>query len=190
MSNTQSPSSPAPTETFTVVAHAQPRDATLERVLALLRRRAPSPHTLTIAAGHAPAACRITLTFEATRAAAEQVTEQLRKLVDIESAACFTAAEASDALVVREFALIRMRGGPRRRREILDVARLFAARIVDARNGGITLEASGPSNVIEHLLAMLRPLGVEEVVRSGGLAMRCSDAPTASSERDESGQSA
>ncbi len=176
MRNAPSPSSPASTETFTVVAHAQPHAATLERVLGAAASPRAQPTHLTIAAGPTPASCRITLTFEATRAAAEQVTEQLRKLVDIESADYFTTAEASDALVVRELALIRMRGAPRRRREILDVARLFAARIVDARNGGITLEASGPSNVIEHLLAMLRPLGVEEVVRSGGLAMRCSDA--------------
>jgi acetolactate synthase small subunit len=66
----------------------------------------------------------------------------------------------------------------------MDVARLFAARIVDVRDGGITLEASGPSNVIENILAMLRPLGVVEVARSGGLAMRC-DADTSSTSADE-----
>jgi acetolactate synthase-1/3 small subunit len=100
------------------------------------------------------------------------VTEQLRKLVDVASATCFPATEANGAAVVREFALIRMRSAPENRREIVDVARLFGARIVDVREGSITIEASGVSSAIENILAMLRPLGVEEVARSGGMALR------------------
>ena len=172
-----------PTEPFTVVAMVRPRDGALERIFGLLRRRAPALRALNVSAGAGSKATRVTLTFTATRAAAEQVTEQLRKLLDVESAACFTAAQASDALVVREFALIRMRGDPKHRREIMDVARLFAARIVDVRDGGITLEASGSSNVIENILAMLHPLGVVEVARSGGLTMRC-DAATPATTTD------
>ena len=179
---------PTPTEPFMVVAMVRSRDGALERVFGLLRRRAPTLRALNVSAGVGTEPTRITLTFTATRATAEQVTEQLRKLVDVESAACFTAAEANDALVVREFALIRMRGAPNHRREIMDVARLFAARIVDVRDGGITVEASGPSNVIENILAMLRPLGIVEVARSGGLALRCDVAapmPAEDEQRDE-----
>lgn len=162
----------APTEAFTVTAMVRPREGALERVFGLLRRRSPSPSALNVSAGEGAEATRVTLTIHATRAVAEQVTEQLRKLVDVESATCFSASEASGAVVVRECALIRMRATPETRREIVDVARLFAARIVDVRDGSITLEASGPSRAIESILAMLRPLGVEEVARSGGLAIR------------------
>ena len=177
----------APTQPFTVAALVRPRDGALERVFGLLRRRAPTPSALNVSAGEGVEATRVTLTIQATRAVAEQVTEQLRKLVDVESAACFSAAEASGAVVVREFALIRMRAAPENRREIVDVARLFAARIVDVRDGSITLEASGPSNAIENILAMLRPIGVEEVARSGGLAIHSSAAASADPMDEESG---
>lgn len=185
--STPAPQGPTPTEPFTVVAMVRPRDGALERVFGLLRRRAPTLSALNVSAPAETEPTRVTLTFTATRAAAEQVTEQIRKLVDVESAACFTNSEVGNALVVREFALIRMRGAPKHRREIMDVARLFAARIVDVRDGGITLEASGPSNVIENILAMLHPLGVVEVARSGGLAMRCDVAAPTTPADEESG---
>lgn len=174
----------APAQAFTVAALVRPRDGALERVFGLLRRRSPSPSALNVSAGEGQEATRVTLTIHATRVVAEQVTEQLRKLVDVESATCYSASEAGGAVVVREFALIRIRATPETRREIVDVARLFAARIVDVRDGSITLEASGPSSAIENILAMLRPLGVEEVARSGGLAIR-SGAPASADPMDE-----
>lgn len=161
----------ATVESFIIVAQVAPRESALERVFAVLRRRAPALSGFNVSAGDATAAARITMSFQATPAAAEQVTEQLRKLVDVESASCFPAARTPGAAVVRELALIRMRSAAETRREIIDVARLFAARIVDVREGYITLEASGPTSSIEHVLTMLRPLGVEEILRSGAMAL-------------------
>lgn len=172
-----------PAEPFTIVAVVRSRDGALERVFGLLRRRAPTLSALNVSAGVGANAASVTATFHATRSAADQVVEQLRKLVDVESATCFSATEATSATVVREFALIRMRNAPENRREIVDIASLFAARIVDVRDGSITIEASGSSGDIENILAMLHPLGIQEIARSGRIAMSASSGASGAENR-------
>lgn len=154
----------------------------LERVVGLLRRRAPRIETLNVTSGESDGESRVTLHLRCPHAVAAQVAEHLRKLVDVEWAATVSAASGAAALV-REFALIRVACTPATRREVVDVAQLFGAHAVDANAEELTLEITGAPDTVEQLLTLLRPNGVIEVARTGRVAIsRRARAPEAPQE--------
>lgn len=144
----------------------------LERVIGLLRRRAPDIGTLSVTSGERSDESRITVHLRCGPEVAAQIAEHIRKLVDVSWAATFSAmGDGGGAALVREYALIRAACTPETRRDLVDVAQLFGARAVDVTESAITLEVSGSPEAVERLLRMLRPIGVYEVVRTGRVAI-------------------
>jgi acetolactate synthase I/III small subunit len=149
----------------------------LERVVGLLRRRAPRIETLNVTSGERDGALRVTLHLRCPHAVAAQVAAHLRKLTDVDWAATF-AASSGEAALVREFALIRVACTPATRRDVVDAAQLFGAHAVDANGDSITLEITGTPDTVEQLLNILRPNGVIEVARTGRVAIPRGVRPT------------
>lgn len=143
----------------------------LERVIGLLRRRASRIATLNVTSGESDDESRVTIHLRCGRETAEQIAEHIRKLMDVSWTATFSVMGSSDAVLLREFALIRAACTPATRRDLVDVAQLFGARAVDVTENTITLEVSGSPESVEQLLRMLRPIGVYEVARTGRMAM-------------------
>lgn len=143
----------------------------LERVIGLLRRRAPHIATLNVTSDESGEESRVTIHLRSGRDVAEQIAEHIRKLVDVSWTETFSATSGNDAVLLREFALIRVACTPATRRDLVDVAQLFGAHAVDVSENAITLEVSGSPETVEQLLRMLRPIGVYEVARTGRVAM-------------------
>ena len=57
------------------------------------------------------------------------------------------------------------------RSEIVQVASIFKANIVDISPTSLTLELTGKSDKLDAAIGMLRPFGLLEVARTGTLAM-------------------
>jgi acetolactate synthase-1/3 small subunit len=166
-----------PTEEQVILAIVRGGLFGLERIVGLLRRRAPTIETLNVTSGERDGESRVTLHLRCSHAAATQVAAHLRKLVDVDWAATFAAASGPAALV-REYALIRVACTPVTRRDVVDVAQLFGAHAVDASGDSITLEITGAPDTVEQLLSMLRPSGVIEVARTGRVAIPRDARPT------------
>jgi acetolactate synthase-1/3 small subunit len=159
------------------------RAGAIERVLGLLRRRAPHFSTICVAGTDDPEMLNVTITLTATRALAEHAAAHLRKLVDVSWASVAPATGPADGLLLREFALIQVACDAQNRREIVDLAHLFGARAADVTGASITLEVSGSHTTIDNLLGLLRPLGIREVTRTGQVALRrCTLAPAVGEE--------
>lgn len=148
------------------------RAGALERVLGLLRRRAPHFSTVSVAGTDETDTLNVTINLAVARPVAEHAAAHLRKLVDVSWAAVVPASGLSDNVLLREFALIRVACDAQSRREIVDLAHLFGARVVDVTGSSVTLEASGSHETIENLLRLLRPLGIHELTRTGQVALR------------------
>jgi acetolactate synthase-1/3 small subunit len=73
--------------------------------------------------------------------------------------------------VERELILVRVNAEPTNRAEILRVADIFRAKVVDVTPASYTLEATGDEGKLEALLELLRPLGIQELVRTGKVAI-------------------
>ena len=98
----------------------------------------------------------------------EQVRKQLDKLIDVIRVSDLTTTER----VERELALIRVvTGSSPARSEILQIARVFRASVVDAGGKSIILEVAGDTDKIDALERLLRQYGVKEFVRTGRIAL-------------------
>ena len=67
--------------------------------------------------------------------------------------------------------MVRVAGEGEKRTEVLQIAEIFKAKIVDVDRRQLTLRVVGTNDKLEALLELLRPLGVLEVVRTGAIAM-------------------
>jgi len=101
----------------------------------------------------------------------EQVTKQLNKLIDVIKVSDVTEKDCID----RELVMVRVSAEREKRDEILRVAEIFKARVVDVGAKTLTLEVTGTEDKIDAVLRILRPLGIREIVRSGRLAMMRSE---------------
>jgi acetolactate synthase-1/3 small subunit len=97
----------------------------------------------------------------------EQVMKQLHKLIDVIKVNDLT----DDNHVERELLLIRVNAEPQHRAEILRTADIFRAKVVDVTPVSFVLEATGDEGKLEALVELLRPMGIQEVVRTGKVAI-------------------
>src|SRR5947208_4526764 len=97
----------------------------------------------------------------------EQVMKQLHKLIDVIKVNDLT----DESHVERELMLIRVNAEPQHREEILRTADIFRAKVVDVTPVSFTLEATGDAGKLEALVELLRPMGVQELVRTGKVAI-------------------
>jgi acetolactate synthase-1/3 small subunit len=153
---------------LTVLVQAQ-GDA-LERVLGVIRRRAAAHSEIHIATAHDRDSIRVAVTLRGTPEQAEQLATHLRNQVAVRSATALPLSDHS-AVVQRELALVRIACTPESRETLANVAQLFSARVADAGESSLTLEASGAPEMIDQMLGFLRPLGVVEVARTGRAAL-------------------
>jgi acetolactate synthase-1/3 small subunit len=97
----------------------------------------------------------------------DQVVKQLEKLIEVVAVQVLP----QDSLVARGMALIKVNAGERRS-EVLKLAEVFRASVVDVDQQTLTMEITGDETKIDALVSVLTPYGLVEMVRTGliGLA--------------------
>jgi acetolactate synthase-1/3 small subunit len=147
------------------------RGDALERVLGVIRRRAPEHSGIRVAGADDHDHIRVTVTLHGTPEQAEQLATHLRNHIAVRGATAFPLSHDGAPVVQRELALVRVACTPESRETLANVAQLFSARVADAGKSSLTLEASGAPETIDQMLGFLRPLGVIEVARTGTAAI-------------------
>ncbi|CAN5729199.1 acetolactate synthase small subunit [soil metagenome] len=152
----------------TLVVLVQNETGVLNRVMSLFRQRMFNVESVAVGHTEMPGISRMTFVLEGDNYTVEQVTKQLYKLLEVIKVTELTGAN----LIQRELALIKVNATDRTRSDIMRIASdIFNARVVDASPDTLTLEATGPSEKIESLIAMIRTYGIKEVARTGSVAM-------------------
>jgi acetolactate synthase-1/3 small subunit len=143
------------------------RFGVLSRVAGLFSARGYNIESLSVGETLDPSVSRMTLVVRGDEFVIEQVMKQLHKLIDVIKVNDLT----DDSHVERELVLVRVNAEPQHRAEILRVADIFRAKVVDVTSTTFVLEATGEEGKIEALLELLRPMGIQEVVRTGKVAI-------------------
>jgi acetolactate synthase-1/3 small subunit len=139
----------------------------LSRVAGLFSARGYNIESLSVGETLDPAVSRMTLVVRGDEFVIEQVTKQLHKLIDVIKVSDLT----DDSHVDRELVLIRVNAEPQHRAEILRSADIFRAKVVDVTPVSFILEATGDEAKLEALIELLRPMGIQEIVRTGRVAI-------------------
>lgn len=151
----------------TVVALVYDKPGVLNRVVSMVRRRAFNISSLAVSHSETPGLSRMTFVIEGDDTVQEQVTKQLRKLVDVVKVSDLKGANA----VYRELSLVRVSATATTRSEIIQIVEIFRANIVDVGHDSLIIEVTGDEDKLESFVTLLKPFGVLEIMRSGRLAM-------------------
>lgn len=151
----------------TVAALVEDHPGVLNRVSSLFRRRGFNIDSIAVGATETEGVSRMTIVIDGATTQVEQVEKQLYKLIDVLKVSDIT----NDKPIARELALIKVRCNNLNRHEIVQLAQIFRAEIVDVTETTLVVQAVGDEETLEHLLAMLRPYGVREIVRTGRVAL-------------------
>lgn len=151
----------------TMVAIVEDKPGVLMRVSSLFRRRGFNIESLTVGRSEAPGLSRITIVVDGESAPIEQVEKQLYKLIDVVKVSDLSHEE----MVARELALIKVRCNNVNRHELLDIANVFRADVVDIATNSVMLQVVGDEEKIDGLIKMCEPYGIRELSRTGRIAM-------------------
>ena len=137
----------------------------LARVIGLFSGRGYNIDSLTVSeTEHEAHLSRITIVTTGTPMVIVQIKSQLERLVPVHKVTDLTVLGNS---VERELALIKVAGKGDKRVEALRLAEAFRAQVIDASSEHFVFELTGGLNKIEQFVALMQPLGLVEVARTG-----------------------
>lgn len=139
----------------------------LSRIVGLFSGRGFNIDSLTVAQTEDPAVSRMTIVTRGDDKIIEQINKQLNKLVDVIKVRDVTAEEFVD----RELVLVKVNATEKNRPEILRMTDIFRGRIVDVSQKTYTMEITGSQSKIDAFLKMVKPLGLQEVARTGKVTL-------------------
>jgi acetolactate synthase-1/3 small subunit len=152
--------------TLSVLVENKP--GVLSRVTGLFSRRGFNIESLAVGTCEEPDMSRITIVVIGDDAKVEQVMKQLHKLIDVIKVSDLTENER----VERELALIKVSAEPgTSRAEVMQIAQIFRAQIIDVGSKTVILEVTGDTDKIDALEKLLRQFGVKEMVRTGRIGI-------------------
>ena len=139
----------------------------LSRVTGLISRRGFNIESLTVAPTEDETMSRMTIVMDADDLGYEQITKQLHKLVSVYKISDFTDEDA----VERELVLFKVQASPDRRHEIIEIANVFRAKVVDVGKNSLTIEATGDADKLGAMEDLFRASGIKQLTRTGKVAM-------------------
>jgi acetolactate synthase-1/3 small subunit len=150
-----------------IVAIVNNRPGVLNRVASLMRARNFNIESLAVSHTDATDISRMTITLRGDDVLVEQATKQLYRLIDVLKVQDLT----SEPTVEHELALVKVRVSEASRAEVIKVAELYKARVVDVSESSVIVEATGTEPEVDALVALLRGFGIKELVRTGTVVM-------------------
>lgn len=156
------------TQRYVLSILVQNHSGVLRRVSSLFSRRGYNIESLSVGVTEDPEISRITAVAKGDEYILDQIKKQVSKLIDVKKIELMEEGNS----VFREMMLVKVKTTKSTRAEILEIANIFRAHIVDVSPDSLILEATGDSPKLAALVKMLEPFTVIEIVRTGLSAVR------------------
>ena len=151
----------------TLVALVEDKPGVLNRVASLIRRRSFNIDSIAVGHSELPGLSKMTIAVDGATTAVEQVRKQLEKVIEVVKVTDISEGRS----VIRELALIKVHTTSATRREVIEIAELFRARIVDVSASSLIVEVAGDEEKIDTLYGLLTKFGIKELARTGRIAV-------------------
>ena len=152
---------------FIVAVLVYNRYGVLNRVTSMFRRRQFNISTLTVSETESHEYSRITVTFEGSENAEQQLVNQLYKLPDVVSIKELDTENS----VNRELLLIKVANTPETRVDVMAAAEAFRAQPVDYSKDAIVLQLTDTSRRIDDFINVMRDNEILEICRTGVVSL-------------------
>lgn len=155
------------THTLSILVDNEP--GVLARVIGLFAGRGYNIDSLTVAeTDQDQNLSRITIVTSGTNIVLEQIRAQVENIIPVRSVRDLTT---HGPYVDRELALVKVLGNKENRVEALRIADIFRARVVDSTLESFVFEITGTSDKVDAFIALMHPIGLKDVSRSGVAAI-------------------
>lgn len=140
----------------------------LTRIAGLFARRGFNIESLAVGPAETPNISRITMVVPGDDQVVEQLTKQLYKLINVLKVQEITEIPC----VERELMLLKVNyTNSQIRSEIIELAQIFRARVVDIGTDSLTIEVVGDPGKMVAIVQVLSPFGIREIARTGKIAL-------------------
>lgn len=145
----------------------------LSRIAGLFSRRGYSIDSITAGATADPRFTRITVVATGDEQILSQIEKQVRKLEDVIKIKLLTERDS----VFRELIMVKIQADKNTRIELISIAEIFRAKIIDVDVDSVIIELTGNQSKLEGFLKLLEGYEILEVARTGiaGLARGMKD---------------
>ena len=145
----------------------------LSRIAGLFSRRGYNVDSITAGVTADPRFTRITIVTSGDDLILSQIEKQVRKLEDVREIKLLNDEES----VYRELIMVKVRANAKERTEVISVADIFRAKIVDVEKESLMIELTGNQSKLEAFLKLLDGYEILELARTGitGLARGSKD---------------
>ena len=150
----------------TIAVLVENKPGVLARVSSLFRRRGFNIESLAVGTTEKEDISRMTIVVSGDNRTIEQVMKQLNKLVEV-----IKVSDLTQDSVERELALVKIAVTPEKRSEIIEIANIFRARIVDVSRESFIVEITGDEDKINAFIDLMRQYGIKEMSRTGKVSM-------------------
>ena len=151
----------------TVVTKVENKPGVLARVAGLFARRGFNIESLAVAPTDDDRFSRITFTVDVESAPLAQVVKQLDKLINVVEIRELSPTDS----VEREVILVTVSATPDVRSQIMDLVRIFEAKVLNVGHSAMMLSLAGAPSRVDDFENLLRPYGIVEIQRSGRIAL-------------------
>ncbi len=151
----------------TIAVQVENKSGVLSRVANLFSARGFNIDSLVVGETEDASVSRMTIVLRGDDRIIEQVTKQLNRLIDVVKVIDLS----KDNFIARDLALVRVNVVPSARSRLLEIVQIFRARIVDISGKSAIIEVTGNEPKIKAIMEMLRPFGIQELVRTGEVAI-------------------
>ena len=153
--------------THTISVLVENHSGALSRIAGLFSSRGYNITSLTVAETDDQSVSRMTIVVSGEEEILEQIVKQLNRLIDVIKVIDLPDEET----IEREMVMVIVDASKSNRHEIIELANIFGAKIAAVAHSSITTEMMGTRRNIDDFLALVKPYGIKEVVRSGAIAI-------------------
>jgi acetolactate synthase-1/3 small subunit len=139
----------------------------LARIAGLFARRGFNIESLAVGPAEQVGISRITMVVPGDDRVIEQLTKQLYKLINVLKVQDITETPC----VERELMLLKVNATSANRSEIIELAQIFRARVVDVSEESVTIEVVGDPGKMVAFVQVLNKFGIREIARTGKIAL-------------------
>ncbi len=150
-----------------ISALVQNQPGVLARIVGLFSARGFNIESLAVGETEDPETSRLTVVVGGDDNILEQVRKQLGKVIEVIKVQDFSG----ERFLERDLMLLKVNAPAGKRSEIMEIAQVFRAKVVDVGEKSLILETTGPEEKVDALIRLLRPYGIKELARTGRIAL-------------------
>lgn len=152
---------------YTLSVLVENQAGVLSKVSGLFSRRGFNIDSLAVGITEDSSISRMTIVVDGDEYVVEQLEKQLNKVIPVIKVRTYAQVE----FISRELSLIKVNCPAKQRLDIMKIAELMGAKIVDVAVNTLTLQFADTHEQFETLLDLLKPYGIREIVRTGTVAI-------------------